>query len=137
MYCTLDQLIAQFTLLELQQRAGVDPGTGELNEAPVLTAIAAASRQIDGYLRTVYPLPLSDGVIAESALPEMCGHIARSILYQNIENEPVTMRYKDAVQWLRDVQAKKITLGPTDTTVAVTGTMAVRAVSSNFDWNKF
>jgi len=136
MYCTPDQLAAQFGLLELQQRAGVD-SDGNLNQAAIVAAIDAASRQIDGYLQSAYPLPLAADVIAQSALPEMCGHIARSILYQSIENEAVTMRYKDAVQWLRDVQAKRITLGMADTTVAPTGTLAVRAVSSSFDWNRF
>lgn len=136
MYVTTNQLIAQFGETELIQRTDRSkPKTGAMDQAVLDEAIGAASREIDGYLRNVYPLPLSDELIAGSALPETCGAIVRYHLYKGVKNEDVTERYDKAVSWLVRVQRKDITLGPTDATVAETGTMRVRPGVSRINWD--
>ncbi|MFZ2452587.1 MAG: DUF1320 domain-containing protein [Methylovulum miyakonense] len=138
MYVTIAQLIAQFGETELIQRTDRSkPKTGAIDQALLNEIIDAASREIDGYLRSVYPLPLSDGLVAGSALPEKCGAIVRYHLYKGVKNEDVSERYNDAVKWLKGVQSKDITLGPTDATVAETGTMRVRQGISRTDWGSY
>ncbi|MCF7964212.1 MAG: DUF1320 domain-containing protein [Methylobacter tundripaludum] len=136
-YCTTDQLINWFGELELIQRTDREPFVGVINQPVLDAAITAAGKKIDGYLRSVYPLPLSDALIASSGLPEICGDIVRGILFKGIENEPVRIAYKDAINWLKDVQAKKVTLGKSDETVAETGASVIRQGQSRFNWDTF
>lgn len=137
MYCTQEQLINWFGEQELIQRTDREPFVGVINQTVLDEAIATAERKIDGYLRSVYPLPLADAVITSSGLPEICGDIVRGILFKGIENEQVRIAYKDAIAWLKDVQAKRVTLGATDETVAETGTVAVYNGVSRVNWASF
>jgi phage gp36-like protein len=137
MYCTTEQLISWFGEPELIQRTDREPFTGTINQTVVDEAIDAAGKKIDGYLRTAYPLPLSDALIASSGLAEICGDIVRGILYKNIDNEPIRAAYKDAINWLKDVQAKKVTLGEQDQTVTETGASVIRQGQSRFNWESF
>jgi len=137
MYCTLEQLINWFSEQELIQRTDREPFVGVINEPVLDEAIAAAGKKIDGYLRSVYPLPLSAALIASSGLPEICGDIVRGILFKGIENEPVRIAYKDALAWLKDVQAKRVTLGEADETVVDTGTATIRQGESSVNWDSF
>lgn len=136
-YCTPGQLINWFGEQELIQRTDREPFVGVINQPVLDEAIATAGKKIDGYLRSVYPLPLSPEVIASSGLPEICGDIVRGILFKGIENEPVRIAYIDAMNWLKDVQAKKVTLGESDETVAETGTSVIRQGQSRFNWDSF
>jgi phage gp36-like protein len=137
MYCTLDNLINWFGEPELIQRTDREPFTGVMNQTVLDEAIAAAGKKIDGYLRSAYALPLSAQMIASSGLPEICGDIVRGILFKNIDNEPVRLAYKDAIAWLKDVQAKKVTLGEADETVAEIGAAVMRPGQSKVNWESF
>ncbi|MGZ8181461.1 MAG: gp436 family protein [Methylobacter sp.] len=137
MYCTEDQLIKWFGEQELIQRTDREPFTGVINQEVLDEAIVSAGKKIDGYLRSVYPLPLSSALIASSGLPEICGDIVRGILFKGIENEPVRSAYKDAIAWLKDVKAKNVTLGEADETIVETGTAAFYQGKSRFNWDNF
>lgn len=137
MYCTFEQLIDWFGEQELIQRTDREPHTGTINQPVLDAAIDAAGKKIDGYLRSVYPLPLSAELIASSGLAEICADIVRGILFKGIENEPVRIAYKDAINWLKDVQAKKVTLGEADSTVAETGAAAIVQGQSRFNWDSY
>lgn len=136
-YCTLDQLIRWFGEQELIQRTDREPFTGTINQEVLDEAMTAAGNLIDGYLRTVYLLPLSPELIESSGLPSICGDIVRGILFKNIENEPVRTAYKDAINWLKDVQAKKVTLGKQDQTVVETGGSVFRQGQSSVNWDSY
>ncbi len=137
MYCTTEQLITWFSEQELIQRTDREPFTGAIGQTVLDEAISAASRLVDGYLRSVYPLPLADEVVASSPLPEICGDIVRYTLYKGITNEEVAARYKDAIAWLRDVQAKRVTLGAADETVAEIGSVTIAQSVSRVDWDSY
>lgn len=137
MYCTIEQLINWFGEQELIQRTDREPFVGVINQTVLEEAIAAAGKKIDGYLRSVYPLPLSDVMIVSSCLPEICGDMVRYTLYKDIANEEVEKRYKEAMAWLRDVQAKRVTLGEADETVVETGTAAFYQGKSRINWDNF
>lgn len=137
MYCTVEQLINWFGEPELIQRTDREPVTGSINQTVLAEAMATAERQIDGYLRSVYPLPLPAEVIAASSLPEICGDIVRGVLFKGIENEQVRQAYKDAIAWLKDVQAKRVTLGAMDQTVVETGSVKVAQGQSNINWSSY
>ena len=98
-YCTKTQLIDQFGETELRQLTDRDK-TGSIDDNVLNNAIDAAAREIDGYLRSRYALPLSQAQIDESALPEKAGDIVRHFLYGKKVPEEVLNRYKAAVAWL-------------------------------------
>lgn len=137
MYITTEQLINLFGEQELIQRTDRPPFTGAINQVVLDEAIDKAERKIDGYLRSVYSLPLSAELIAGSSLPETCGDIIRYALYHDMATDEVIRRYKDAIAWLKDVQAKRVTLGAVDTTVAPTGNMVIKQGVSGIDWSTF
>lgn len=140
MYCTTEQLISWFTEQELIQRTDREPFTGAINQTVLDEAISVATRRIDGYLRTVYTLPLESEVVANSDLPKICGDITRYELYASIaldDNSVVQKRYDNAMRWLRDVQAKRVSLGEQDNSVSETGSVVVMSSSSRIDWGSF
>lgn len=139
MYCNIDQMITWYSEAELIQRTGRGSFT-EINLDIVNEAIATAQRKIDGYLRTVYSLPLADSLIIDSPLPQVCGDIARYQLHADLisdEITPVKTRYDEAMRWLRDVQAKRVSLGSQDDSVAETGSAVIKTASSAINWGNY
>jgi phage gp36-like protein len=137
MYITTEQLINLFGEQELIQRTDSLPYTGAINQTVLDEAINLAERKIDGYLRSAYTLPLSAELIASSSLPETCGDIVRYALYHDMATDEVIRRYKDALAWLKDVQAGRVTLGAVDNTVAPTGNVIVVQGVSGIKWDSY
>jgi phage gp36-like protein len=140
MYCTVAQMILWYTEAELIQRTDKSPFTGTINETIVNEAISSAQKKIDGYLRTVYTLPLADSIVTDSDLPKTCGDIARYNLHADLtleDTSPVKVRYDEAMRWLRDVQAKRVSLGSQDDSVAETGSAVINTARSNIDYGSY
>jgi phage gp36-like protein len=136
-YVTKLQLINFFSEDELIQRTDRPPFTGMINDVVLAESVTAAEKLIDGYLRSVYPLPLSPDMIAGSSLPEKCADITRFYLYDDMATDLVIMRYKEALNWLREVQTKRVTLGIVDETATPTGSVVIKQGVSGFDWDKY
>lgn len=103
------------TLADLQKRAGVeeikqiaDRDRDGVPDADVVdAALIHADNTIDGYLRTVYTLPLSAG---HDLVRTWATSIARYMLHRNGPPEHVIADYKDAVAALKDIAAGRMAL---------------------------
>jgi len=106
-YATQNDMVARFggeELVQLTDRAHL----GEIDAAVVAGALNDASALIDGYLRAAYTLPLAS-VPAELVL--VCCNLARFYLYDDRVIDVVQKRRDEAVSWLKDVSAKRVSLG--------------------------
>ncbi len=110
-YCTLGDIkdhIPEANIIQLTD----DEGLGVVNQSRVDKAITTADSVIDGYLRGRYSLPLS-------TVPELIKTIAIDIavykLYERRNelemSETMSMRYKNAVKMLEQLQKGLIKLG--------------------------
>jgi len=139
-YCTQAQMITWYSEEELIQRTDRPPYAGAISSTVLDEAIVTAGRRIDGYLRTVYTLPLAIEMVADSELPKICGDIARYELYANMtldEKSEVQIRYDNAIRWLRDVQAKRVSLGEQDNSVAEMGDVVMVTGVSQINWSGY
>jgi len=111
MYCTLDDLKAQIpeqNLIDLTD----DEGTGQINQSRVDAAIQNATDIINGYVGGRYAVPFDP-------VPGLIRTIAVDItLYKLYERrfetempETMTMRYKNALKLLEQIQKGMIMLG--------------------------
>lgn len=108
-YCTQALLLADFTELELIQRTD-RAGSGEIDDAIIDRAIARADAVIDGYTPQ-YPKPLA---AVPPLLTDLACDIARYYLFQDValeDNSMVKRRYDDAIKYLQQVGAGKLSLG--------------------------
>lgn len=108
MYASIDNLKAlcgDEELIQLTDRA--DPPSGEIDEATVTTALAAASSVIDGFLAARYQLPLAS---TPQLLTDLACEIARYRLYKTAATEQVTARHKEAMLTLEKISGGKIGL---------------------------
>lgn len=106
-YATQTDLESRFGSEELLQLSDHD-NLGMVNVAVVAKAIADAEATINGYLRSTYTLPLS-GIPDE--LVRVCCDLARFYLYADRVTDVVQKRRDEAMSWLRDVSAGRISLG--------------------------
>ncbi len=75
------------------------------------TALADASRLADGYLAARYTLPLTEDVIAASALPRIVGDLVHAMLFSDQDVKIVTSRQDKALRWLESVSRGQVRLG--------------------------
>lgn len=141
-YCTAQQLIDQFSEVELIQLTDrPDPETGAtentLDYQVLDSAIVKAAKRVEGYISPRYTLPLSQSMIDSSSLSEMTGYIVRKILYDDAPIDVVIDDYKDALTWLRDVQAGRVSLGEQDTETTDTGRIVQKSGVSKHNWDAY
>ena len=93
MYATRDDLITRFGQTQIMQVEGFD------GQQKTEQALADAGNIIDSYLSARYHIPLTNS----PALEIHCSNIARYLLFPNDPHGEVTLRYKDALEWLKMV----------------------------------
>ena len=112
MYCTADDLIERFGESELLQLSD-EQNTGTLNTAVIDQAITDASNEIDSYLIGSYELPLT--TVPEFVKGYACD-MARYRLWDDGALEQVTIRYRTAIKYWRDISTGVLRLyGTTET----------------------
>ncbi|MBF0371235.1 MAG: DUF1320 family protein [Magnetococcales bacterium] len=74
-------------------------------------ALLMATREMGVYLSGRYTLPIDAAVVADSALPRICGDLARWFLYDDGAPPHIGDRYDRANKVLRDIQAGRADLG--------------------------
>ena len=109
-YSTITDILNQLdeqTLIQLTD----DAGMGAVNQSVITAAIADADSEIDSYCGSRYDVPLSS---ATGMIRKISVDMAIYNLYGRRSQGPpetVAERYKNAVRFLRDVSAGKVTLG--------------------------
>ena len=112
-YATLTDLRAVVSEAELV-RLTDDDDTGSADEAVLTRALEDASSEIDGYVATRHPGPLSP---APAILARYCIDLAMAALYARREMGPpehIESRRKSAIRFLEQVAAGRISLGAED-----------------------
>jgi len=108
-YITQDGLDSILSDASLKALAGKPGG---IDEDLLEKANADAVGEIDGYLRGIYELPLTDPV--DQLLSTICGDIMKFRLYKRRDErsmpENIITMYKLAISKLEKIQARKITL---------------------------
>lgn len=111
-YATQQNLIDRFgeeELIQLTDRTN----TGDIDAAVVNKALNDADAQINGYLVGRYTLPLATPV--PEILERLACDIARYSLYEFKPIEIVAIRYRDALDSLREVSKGRADLGISST----------------------
>ncbi|MBL8500026.1 MAG: DUF1320 domain-containing protein [Nitrosomonas sp.] len=111
-YATQQNMIDRFgedELIEITDRGGL----GVIDSTAVNKALNDADAQINGYLAGRYTLPLATPV--PEILERLACDIARYSLYESKPPEIVDIRYRDALDQLRDVSKGRAELGLSDT----------------------
>jgi len=106
-YATPDHMVARFSQDELMQLTDRE-GLGEINASVLAQALADADALINGYLRAAYTLPLAAVPVD---LVRVACDLARFFLYDDRVTETVQKRRDEAIGWLKDVAAKRVSLG--------------------------
>lgn len=111
MYVTADAMRERFgdqELVELTDNR--EPYLGEINFDKLNAALSEANSEIDGYVQVRYRLPLP--IIPPFLVAVGC-HIARYHLCTMVvtENDPIKIRYNDAVKTLKAISKGDVALG--------------------------
>lgn len=106
-YCTLQDLIDEFTEAELIQLTDIT-GADAVDVIAINKAIARADRKINRYLAGRNDLPLAGDEVVDLACD-----IARYYLYADKVPELIKDRFNDAIKELEKMAARKIAV--TDT----------------------
>ena len=104
-YVSEQNLIDRFGESELVQLTDtVNRPASTIDGAKVAAAIRDASALIDSYILARTPLPLQAAAVPP-VLTRVAGDIARYYLHGSRADgdHPATMRYRDALSWLKDV----------------------------------
>lgn len=99
----------------------------------VSDAVADAMSTVDGYLSARYAVPL---VPMPAAVLRITGDIARYYLYEDMATETIIERYKQAIAWLRDVAAGKVSLGDATATPSPASGGTAKMVTSPAVWRR-
>jgi phage gp36-like protein len=100
-YADRDALEKRYGSEEIEQRESA------LEAGAVQQALVDADALIDGYLAGRYTLPLS---VIPPNLPQVACAIARYSLIGDAATERARNDYKDAMAWLKDVEAGRVRL---------------------------
>lgn len=109
-YATSDDLTHLLTTAELAQLSD-DTGSGQLDQAVIGEAIDQASREIDGYVGVVRPVPVNP-------VPGLISNFAAKLAIYNLflrrSNIPEVWQktYEGITRTLQMIAQGKITLGP-------------------------
>lgn len=106
--------------------------TGAIDDAILNKGLVRASSEIDSYIGSRYPLPLTVALVPE-ALIDRCCDIARFKLCGSggvQVTEEIRLRYEDTVRYLEKVAAGSIKLGAGQTGGEIKTTNTVRFVSA-------
>ena len=125
-YATRTDLIARYTADEIEQReSALPPGA-------VDRALADADALINGYVAGRYTVPLAP---VPDNVPRLAGTIARYYLLDAANTEQSRQDFADAVSWLKDVAAGRVTLttAAVSETPATGGAAATRPRTKQFD----
>lgn len=131
MYTTETDLKARYGTTEIDQL--------KTDGRDISKAIAAADAVINSYLTT------AGHVVPLDPVPPSIAHasqvISRYNLWEDAASEEVRLRYKDTIDWLKDIARGRAALGDVDADKAVpqTGTLKVAAGAggSNYDWDVY
>jgi len=108
-YCTEQDLIARFgeeELLQLTDRQGL----GTIDPDVLEQAMADADDEINGYLASRYPVPMSP---IPRVLRRIACELTRYYLYKDGPTELVEARRKRAVEFLEQVSKGRASIGIT------------------------
>jgi len=105
-YATADAFNALFSASELIGLTDRAANTA-VNDAVANQAFADADNEIHSYIAGVYDVPIDP---APRLLTRVACDIARYRLYDDAVPEEVAARYRQALSWLRDVQAGRASL---------------------------
>lgn len=108
-YATVQDMIDRFGEKEVARLSDRSTSSPVVVETIVLKKLADADAEIDGYLQSRYQLPLAS---PPPALVRVATDIARYHLYDDRATEQVTVRYKDAISYLRMLAKGEVTLTP-------------------------
>ncbi len=130
-YVTKQGLIDRFGSLELIQltdRINRPPTT--IDDTVVNRAISDAAAEIDSYLAKVYELPLA---AVPDILQKRAADMARYFLHGKAaeKDDPVSIAYRDAVAWLRDVAKGLVEIDTGGEKPAPAGGGAIRTARPN------
>lgn len=101
MYATRDDLITRFGETEILELEGVQ-GVDKTDKA-----LADATKLMNTRIRSRYRLPLPS--IPEE-LELQCSNIARYLMYANELLKEVSLRYQEAIDWLKDLSKGNVVL---------------------------
>ena len=109
MYATEANLLTRYGT-EITDLADRD-GNGAADVGVIERALKGADATINSYIETRYSLPLAS---TPEKLTDTACEIARYKLYTDGAPEQVAEDYKNAIAWLKDVAAKRASLGLDD-----------------------
>jgi len=135
-YITQEQLDAFLNDRSLRALAG---NSGVIDDALLEKVNKMASDKIDGYLRGIYDLPLSEPV--DGQLFTMCGNLMRYYLYErrdaaNIPDKILKL-YEFTIKDLEKIQMRKIILEVTDADTGETESAELNEIRVNTPTQKF
>lgn len=130
-YITKQGLIDRFgatELIQLTDRTNRPPTT--IDDVVVNRAIGDAVAEIDSYLAKVYALPIA---VVPAVLEKKAADIARYYLHGKHadKDSPVTITYRDAIAWLRDVSRGLVEIDTGGEKPAQAGGGSVKASAPN------
>lgn len=107
--------------------------TGAIDVAVLDRALADGTAEIDGYLAARYQLPLTT---TPTVLVRVCADVARYYLHDDNIPEPVAIRYKSAVELLRQVSLGRVSLGVSATGDSPTSNDGAEITSGGRVWDR-
>lgn len=106
-YAVQQDLVDRFGSAEIAELTDRTNGT-TIDAAVLGKALQDADDEINGYLAVRYTLPLASPPLI---LKRLACDIARYFLFEDRATEIVTQRYRDAIAYLKDVAAGKVSIG--------------------------
>lgn len=124
-HCTQQDLIDRFGEDEITQLADRDRD-GTIDADVVTKACDDATAEIDGWLYGRLTLPET---VPQEVVRRACD-VARYLLYDDRASDQVRERYEDALTWLKDVAAGRVTIPGALPPLEEAGTGTVAVVGS-------
>ncbi len=131
-YAVQSDMVNRFGEQELIQLTDRDR-TGAIDTVVLDRALADATAEIDGYLAARYQLPLTS---TPTVLVRVCADLARYHLHDDHLPEPVQVRYKAAIDLLRQVSTGRVSLGLSETGESPTSNDGAEITSGGRVWDR-